>query len=252
MQTADPWLNLGTAMAISGAAFSPNMGTFTLKPLTALMTFFNIRLGYWLPNPLAFQSKIRFSREMLVKPLTCWQEYDFQKAVDGDCHPPRKYLFKEAFSNMSADRDAFVNVSDGGHIENLAIYPLLQRRCRLIVALDGEADKDRHFEGLATTIRLARINLNVHIEMNHDEMEAIRTGTRHSAFGTIWYGSDRWGTLLYIKASLCKKLSLVDIQHYKACHPDFPHESTMDQFFDEEQFESYRALGYHVAQEVFS
>jgi hypothetical protein len=27
----------------------------------------------------------------------------------------------------------------------------------------------------------------------------------------------------------------------------FPHESTADQWFDESQFESYRALGYHIA-----
>jgi len=27
----------------------------------------------------------------------------------------------------------------------------------------------------------------------------------------------------------------------------FPHQSTGDQWFDESQFESYRALGYHIA-----
>jgi hypothetical protein len=31
---------------------------------------------------------------------------------------------------------------------------------------------------------------------------------------------------------------------------DFPHHSTGDQFFDEEQFEAYRALGYHMASEA--
>ncbi|MCP5111764.1 MAG: hypothetical protein GY953_13120, partial [bacterium] len=38
-------------MAISAAAASPNMGTMTSAPLVAIMTFFNVRLGYWVPNP---------------------------------------------------------------------------------------------------------------------------------------------------------------------------------------------------------
>jgi hypothetical protein len=34
-------------------------------------------------------------------------------------------------------------------------------------------------------------------------------------------------------------------------HLEFPHESTADQFFAEDQFESYRRLGHHVAQHSF-
>jgi hypothetical protein len=42
------------------------------------------------------------------------------------------------------------------------------------------------------------------------------------------------------------------IQNYKRVCPDFPHESTADQFFDDAQFESYRALGNHIAEETLS
>ena len=42
-----------------------------------------------------------------------------------------------------------------------------------------------------------------------------------------------------------------DLQQYARANPTFPHETTTDQFFDEDQFESYRALGYHVAHQVF-
>ncbi|MBF0179775.1 MAG: patatin-like phospholipase family protein [Magnetococcales bacterium] len=271
MEKADPWLNLGTAMAISGAAFSPNMGTFTMKPLTALMTFLNIRLGYWLPNPKCFEKRPPGYAWQTIKEL--WKNLSHFNLIDAGTsltklinipyflmttckywYPPRKYLFNEAFSSLSPHEDAFINVSDGGHIENLAIYPLLQRKCRLIVALDGEADPKMQFEGLADTIRLARINLNVHVEMETAEMQDLRDGKRHYATGKIKYYEneiERVGTLIYIKASLCKKED-VDIQHYKACHPEFPHETTLDQFFDEKQFEAYRSLGYHVAKEVFS
>jgi hypothetical protein len=38
-----------------------------------------------------------------------------------------------------------------------------------------------------------------------------------------------------------------DIRQYADAHEKFPHESTADQFFDENQFEAYRHLGYKVA-----
>src|SRR4051794_20085223 len=35
-----------------------------------------------------------------------------------------------------------VYLTDGGHIENLGIYELLRRRCRVIIAVDAEADQE--------------------------------------------------------------------------------------------------------------
>jgi hypothetical protein len=43
-----------------------------------------------------------------------------------------------------------------------------------------------------------------------------------------------------------------DLVNYQARHKDFPHQTTADQFFDEAQFESYRALGYQIAKEIFT
>src|ERR1700722_3489145 len=43
--------DLGLAMAISGAAASPNMGFYSSTPVAFLMTVFNVRLGQWLGNP---------------------------------------------------------------------------------------------------------------------------------------------------------------------------------------------------------
>jgi hypothetical protein len=34
-------------------------------------------------------------------------------------------------------------------------------------------------------------------------------------------------------------------------NPDFPHQSTADQFFDEAQFEAYRCLGEHIGEDIF-
>jgi hypothetical protein len=42
------------------------------------------------------------------------------------------------------------------------------------------------------------------------------------------------------------------LQRYRGKHPDFPHECTADQFFNEHQFEAYRQLGVHMTEGLFS
>lgn len=42
------------------------------------------------------------------------------------------------------------------------------------------------------------------------------------------------------------------VKNYKLGNPVFPHQSTMDQFFDDAQFASYRALGDHIAEHAFA
>src|SRR5262249_13066839 len=58
------------------------------------------------------------------------------------------------------------------------------------------------------------------------------------------------GLILYIKLSVTGNESEL-IKRYRTLHPDFPHQSTLDQFFDEEQFEAYRQLGVHAAEGLF-
>jgi hypothetical protein len=56
---------------------------------------------------------------------------------------------------------------------------------------------------------------------------------------------------LYLKLSITGNESEL-IRRYRTICPDFPHQSTLNQFFDEEQFEAYRELGVHVAEGLFS
>jgi hypothetical protein len=44
-------LDLATAMAVSGAAASSNMGASSIKALTPTLAILNVRLGYWAANP---------------------------------------------------------------------------------------------------------------------------------------------------------------------------------------------------------
>lgn len=152
----------------------------------------------------------------------------------------------------------WVNVSDGGHIENLASIELLRRRCKYIIIGDGEADPEHQFNGLATLVRSARIDLGVDIKINLDELRLAEKGKRkglagrHWAIGRIDYPPPDHkdsGYLLYLKSSVTGDEDEV-IKQYRLASPSFPHETTADQFFGEGQFEAYRSLGQHIAEQV--
>ena len=227
IETYDRHVNLGTAMAISGAAAAPNMGAITVKPLVFILTLLNIRLGYWLPNPGRVHQSSRLARWL-------WR----------GAGP--SYLWKEAMGNVHA-QGPYVNLSDGGHMENLGIYPLLRRRCKLIIAVDAEADNAMRFHGLTQLIRFARIDMGVQIDIDLRDISKDSQGFSRKSWvlGRIQYTEHETGHLLYLKASLCGHENAY-IRSYKADHAAFPHEPTSDQFFDEAQFEVYRALGYHI------
>ncbi|MFZ1986236.1 MAG: hypothetical protein WAU91_17620, partial [Desulfatitalea sp.] len=223
-------ISLGKAMTISGAAASPNMGYRTTPAIAFLMTVFNMRLGWWLPNTGVADCE-----------LWCKQG-------------PRTgllFLALELLGWTDAGSN-FVYVSDGGHFENLGIYELVRRRCRYIVACDAEEDPKMQFTGLGLAIERCRTDFGIPIDIDVAQLrrDPVTGQSRwHCAVGRIRYGqadpgmSD--GTLLYIKASLTGG-EPQDIAAYAAGHAVFPHESTADQWFDELQFESYRALGQHI------
>src|SRR6185437_13967031 len=72
------------------------------------------------------------------------------------------------------------------------------------------------------------------------------------AVGSIRYpGSAVPGWLLYLKPTY-QGTERADIRSYASGSPDFPHESTTDQWFSESQLESYRALGATIAEFVCS
>lgn len=156
-------------------------------------------------------------------------------------------IFREITSKLDENSE-WVNLSDGGHIENMAAIELLRRRCRIIIIGDGEADPEMGFHGLATLIRYARIDLGTRIHIDLTELGlANRKSKVHHAVGRISYPGDETGYLLYLKSSFTGDEDAV-ISEYRHRNPDFPHESTADQFFDEGQFEAYRALGQHIAE----
>jgi hypothetical protein len=223
-------VGLGTAVAISGAAASPNMGYHSSPPAAFLMTMFNARLGWWMGNPRDKHNWLRSG--------------------------PRRgllYLLNELFG-LTNDRTHFVNLSDGGHFENLGIYELVRRRCRYIIACDAEQDAAMHFSGLGNAIRKCRTDLGAEISISATRIRPLNgpLSPLHCVLGDITYADGEKGTLLYLKASVTGD-EPADVLEYAARETAFPHHSTLtDQFFDESQFESYRKLGFHVAHTAFA
>ena len=226
-------LTVGRAVAISGAAANPNMGYNCSPAAAALMTIFNVRLGWWLPNP--------------VNEAT-WNSPGPRFGL--------AWLLFELFGYTHA-KSRYLNISDGGHFENLGVYELVRRRCRYIVVSDAGADPNSEFEDLAGLIRKCRTDFGVDIEIDVDQLRPAansRHSPRHCAIGTIRYDQVDpqlpAGLLIYLKPVLSGNES-ADVQHYAGRHADFPHQPTLDQFFNESQFESYRALGQHTVSEAF-
>ncbi len=218
---------LGTAVAASGAAANPNQGYHTAPALAFIMTFFNVRLGRWLPNP---------GRRAGGPESPGWGLW---------------YLLRELFAHADADAD-FVNVSDGGHFENLGIYELVRRRCRLIVACDAGCDPEPFaFEDLGNAVRKCRIDFDAEIRIDLAPLRADYPQRRRHAVARIAYADGSSGVLVYLKP-LMNGSEPADLQHYHAAHPEFPQQSTADQWFDESQFESYRRLGELSAESLFA
>ncbi|MBT8075250.1 MAG: DMT family transporter [Gammaproteobacteria bacterium] len=251
---------LGTAFAISGAAASPNMGYNTSAPIAALLTVFNMRLAYWAGNPSKDDDKPKgwFSKLTGLQLLPSWR----RKSPLISAQP----LVAELTGSANAESN-WVNLSDGGHFDNLGIYELVRRRCRLIVVTDAGCDKKHEFQDLANTVRKCWTDFGVHIYFPdlknlclEEDGELICS--QHGSLGLIEYPDrgrpeetgkksdyNRYGLILYLKCSLTREVmdKYIDIRQYANTHDSFPHEPTSDQFFDENQFEAYRHLGYYIA-----
>jgi len=162
------------------------------------------------------------------------------------------YLFKEAVGRLNA-RGTYVNVSDGGHIENLGIYHLLRRRCKSIIAVDAGTDLSYEFGSLAKLIRFARIDMGIDIDIDLKDLRKCKSGLcgTHWAVGKIRYSESEIGYLYCIKPSITGDENEY-IREYRSRNPEFPHQSLTYQFFDETQFEVYRALGFHAANRLFA
>jgi hypothetical protein len=232
---------LGWAMSVSGAAFSPNAGRATMPGPALLMTLFNVRLGVWSGNPGRAGGS----------PKNSYRERGPRNAL--------RLLFDEAFTRTNDTRE-YVYLSDGGHFDNLGLYEMLRRRCRFIVVSDATRDPDYAYADLGNVVRKAAIDFGIRITFKYlDTSKRGETAVKgaYSAFATIDYPEHRKsnrrrqrGYLLYLKAYCGGSEEPADVRAYALANPAFPHDTTLNQFFGESQFESYRALGSYTVMEL--
>jgi len=220
-------MSLGTAVAISGAAASPNMGYHSSPMVTFLMALFNARLGWWLGNPGVH-------------------------GADTYRTPSPRFAFMAILAEalgLTTDRRRYVYLSDGGHFDNLGLVEMILRRCHIVVVSDAGCDPRYGFEDLGGAIRKVRIDLGMPIDMETMKIRPPDTSPgAYCAVGRIRYSEvdgtnpedDGW--LVYIKPAL-RGGEPADVVAYAQRSRAFPQEPTSDQWFSESQFESYRRLG---------
>ncbi|MEL7222590.1 MAG: hypothetical protein AAGJ93_14810, partial [Bacteroidota bacterium] len=253
-------MTLPAAVTISAAAVNPGLGAYSNKLLSILLTIFNLRLGFWTWNPLKMKTGW---------PIVWWPFY----------------FFYELLGRIGTDKK-MVNISDGGHIENLGVMELLRRRCKLIISVDAGADPDFTFADLENLTVRARNELGIDIRFRPDQIpeDVMRVNPSHgysqkrfvvADLFQLWEkveengeekivhypGGKRTGLFVYAKSTVTAPVGRPDISpvsdplkygtyKYKIYNPDFPHESTADQFFDPIQWESYFQLGQFIAADM--
>jgi hypothetical protein len=231
-------LSLPTAMAASGATVNPNAASSGVGPqrntlFAILMALLNIRLAIWIPNP-----------------RRC-------KAL---AHAPAPNHFNAGLAGVvdwTSQTARFLEIADGGNFENLGVYELLRRGVQTIVVCDATADRLSAFADLQNLLSRAEADFGVTITFRPPTLGPLMPSLADARFplgvalaqkpfvvGDIRYPDGvRGGKLYFIKPAIFEGLSL-HVLGFKGAFPDFPDDSTVDQFFDEARFEAYRELGF--------
>ena len=262
-------LSLGDWVGVSGAAFSTGRGRATTLLEALFMGLLNVRLGFW------WNSGIKATERPGRFPANVWRRL---KELPGALFQMQTLLLAEWRARFDGPSHELWNLSDGGHLDNSAVYELIRRRLPFIICTDATRDLDYTFEELASLVRNVRVDFGAEVVwQSHptalDLPDAIKgwinldhvgtladlkgnsahggPGTKHAAIARITYADDKsrvtW--LLLIKASLTGVESL-DVGQYASANKDFPQDSTSDQIYDDQQWESYRKLGFMAGSAV--
>jgi hypothetical protein len=276
-------LHLGRWIATSGAAVGTGSGRTTSLPVSLLLGLTNLRLGYWWDSGLDARNRPgRFS----------WSTWQMLKAQPGEFVKMQSLLISDFLGRFQGPSHRFWNISDGGHFDNTALYELVRRRVAFIIAVDGGQDESFTFDDMAELVRQVRIDFGAEVEFVdpataagqppawildwladpvgtlgklqnigdrdpdrtvESPREISRAACKHAALARVTYPDEQEpGTwIVLLKASVTGDESL-DIANYKKLNPAFPSEPTTEQFFNEAQWESYRALGEHIGDIVIS
>jgi hypothetical protein len=250
-------ITLFDAVAVSGAAVSPVMGKMTRPAMRILLSAANARLGVWLPSPARVRDEISWAKKhpprhdagrrgLLRRIGSAMRRHWWQ--------PDLKHLWAEAAGTLHLD-GRWMYVTDGGHYENLGMVEALRRKPHHLIVVDASGDGPAQFSTLGQAIALARSELGVHVDIK--PAASLRADPQTGlcgapyATGTFSYPGENDETasphhLVYLKLAVPVDAPL-DVLAYKESHDTFPTDSTLQQLYDDQEFEAYRELGYHCA-----
>ena len=259
-------LTLYDAVAISGAALSPLMGKMTRPAQRFLFTVANVRLGIWMPHPsfvalvadpptstahLPFGDRVWYwVLRNRAHPPDSWLGRRFHALVWHAAQPNLRLLLAEAFGSNKV-RSSWLYITDGGHYDNLGLVEALRRGATEVLVFDASGDRVSTWTTLGEAIALARSELGVEISISPETMMSDGKVVKPWAKGSFTYTWDdpgpgvapRTGTIYLCKLGVWPGAPW-DVKAYAARHPTFPTDATIQQLYDDEEFESYRALGH--------
>lgn len=266
-------LSLGRWVSISGAAASSAVGSRTTLPTAMLATFANVRLGYWWDSGLDLRPTGLFRK--LLPPVYRALIAEFLCNLRGTNDRLWNLSDGGHFENLGGyelirRRLPLIILIDAEQDTDYKFSGLadLIRKARLdfhaeIEFVDPQAVKQifkynevpKFFGTLgqlrrvdAPDLELGPSGVGLELPPNRDALSGA-----HAAIARVTYADGKtppsW--LIYVKATLTGD-EPVDVLEYHSAHPDFPHESTANQFFDEAQWESYRRLGEHIGCNVLT
>jgi hypothetical protein len=247
-------LTLATAMAVSGAAANANAGYIGTgitrdRFVSAVMSILNIRLGLWIANPKMTVPAEKGERRKLGDPeAKPWVKPRIPNYM-------RPVLTCGIFGFGQHRNATFLELSDGGHFENLGLYELVRREMDLILVVDAEQDSSISLAALVSSTNRIKEDFEVRVEFlegggpeiligqpKNQYPAGIRIARSPYIVAKLHYPGGKVGVLIYIKSTVIEKLEFATAG-YLAANPEFPHQTTADQFFDPDQFEAYRDLG---------
>jgi hypothetical protein len=242
----DAPLDLGGAVSISGAAVDvPILASARQK---ALFDITALSLGFHIDN---YHAK---------DPL--WMEW-FRRAAPFPFH---------LFWKPARDRDGLtIQLTDGGHAENLGLFALVRRQCSRIISVDAEHDPRFELSGYRKAKKKLRQELLLDLRVTSGEgvdleewVQDMRGDAASEPLSHRWpepvlrgsiapLGTGDPIELVYVKLALDPSVIGDDeiIRDYMAASgagdDSYPQQPTSDLIFDKAQFLAYKRLGYrHV------
>jgi hypothetical protein len=280
-------LPLGQLVGISGAAFSTGIGARTSLAFSLLAGVANVRLGYWWDSGIDPTDRTKREKPQRgqwfgekFSALFPVQSYLLDELTARFHGTARQHWYLSDgghFENMGGyelirRRLRLIIIVDAEADPDYTFEGLgnLVRKARIDFGAEIEFLDDDQLDRLPDSHRgcfrspeslrrgkwieehLPSVQKNPQMRQLIDPVDHLRHSLAHASLATVRYDGNQVpeSCLLYLKPTIVGNEPR-DVLQYHVEHPTFPQETTMDQFFDESQWESYRTLGEHIAEEVF-